>query len=137
MCVCIYIYIYICVCMYILEMEKCVNCSWIAAICEERTHVDRPPLHIYEQIYTSAPSPKRYPSAKRDEALWKTLAESTVERNISAVAAFLVTITSVWAEPSARGGEQVITLRQSGERLPESRCFVENKRLLCQLSSTR
>jgi len=29
------------------------------------------------------------------------------------------------------------TLRQSGERLPESRCFVEDKRPLCQLSSKR
>ena len=30
-----------------------------------------------------------------------------------------------------------LTLRQSGERLPESRCFVEDKRPLCQLSSKR
>jgi len=34
-------------------------------------------------------------------------------------------------------GRKWLTLRQSGERLPESRCFVEDKRPLCQLSSKR
>jgi len=34
-------------------------------------------------------------------------------------------------------GRKWLTLRQSGERLPESRCVVEDKRPLCQLSSKR
>ena len=34
-------------------------------------------------------------------------------------------------------GRKWLTLRQSGERLPESRCFEEDKRPLCQLSSKR
>jgi len=34
-------------------------------------------------------------------------------------------------------GRKWLTLRQSGERFPESRCCVEDKRPLCQLSSKR
>jgi len=54
---------------------------------------------------------------------------------------------TVYARPFRRAQTQVcqlpskrledITPRQSGERLPESRCFLEDKGLLCQLSSKR
>ena len=47
------------------------------------------------EIPTSAPSPNRYPSANRVEALWNTHALSTVFKNRSAVALFSVMIHSV------------------------------------------
>lgn len=46
------------------------------------------------EIPTSAPNPKRYPSAKREEALWNTQAESTCFWKRSAVSRFSVTMTS-------------------------------------------
>lgn len=46
---------------------------------------------------TSAPRPKRYPSAKRVLALWKTHALSTALRKCSATAASSVTTASVCA----------------------------------------
>ena len=51
------------------------------------------------EMPTSAPSPKRKPSAKRVEQFQKTSAESTAARNSSAAARSSVTIASVWCEP--------------------------------------
>ena len=48
---------------------------------------------------TSAPRPRRKPSANLELVLWKTHAESTDPRNFSAVSWSSVTITSVWLEP--------------------------------------
>eukprot|EP00967_Tisochrysis_lutea_P007470 scaffold8878_cov27-Tisochrysis_lutea.AAC.3 len=42
---------------------------------------------------------RTHPSANRDEALWKTLAASTLERKASAAAGSSVTITSVCDDP--------------------------------------
>ena len=50
-------------------------------------------------VFTSAPRPRRKPSANLELVLWKTQAESTAPRNFSAVSWSSVTITSVWLDP--------------------------------------
>ena len=62
---------------------------------EQSLHAYRPPrVDSPVLMPTSAPSPKRNPSAKRVEALWNTHAESTRARKQSAAAWLSVTMHS-------------------------------------------
>ena len=62
-------------------------------------------------------------SSKRSEDNWNSGLLSSTKQRLSGVGLPV--------------GRKWLTLRQSGERLPESRCLVEDKRSLCQLSSKR
>lgn len=76
------------------------------------------------EIPTSAPRPKRYPSAKRDEALWKTHAESTWFLKCSAHSLFSVMITSVCELPNlwiwAIAASRSLTISTQHSRAPYS-----------------